>query len=100
MRDRQALRHSDAVSSYILEIKAVSVGDCAAVGFGVDESAREFVVALDLELAADLATALDHGQRPIVAVDHPLYPVRTHGGLRSVPAAGAGGWGGLEGSNP
>lgn len=100
MRERPDLRHSAAVSSYIVEIRAVTVGDCAAVGYGVDESAREFVVALDLDLAAEIATALDHGQRPIVAVEHPLYPARTQLRLRSVPAAHTDDWGGLRGSNP
>jgi hypothetical protein len=100
VRDRQDLRHIEAVSSYIVEIRAVTIGDCAAVGYGVDESAREFVVALDLALAAEISTALDHGQRPIVAVEHPLYPVRTDVRFRSVPAARVGDWGGLRGSNP
>ena len=100
MRDREDLRHSDAVSSYIVEIRAVTIGDCAAVGYGLDESAREFVVALDLDLAAEISMALDRGQRPIVAVEHPLYPVRTDPRLRSVPAARAGDWTGLRGSNP
>ena len=100
MRDRQNLRHSDAVSSYIVEIRAVTIGDCAAVGYGLDESAREFVVALDLDLAAEISLALDRGQRPIVAVEHPLYPVRTDLGFRSVPAAPTGEWSGLGGSNP
>lgn len=90
----------EPVSSYIVEIRAVTLGECAAVGYGVDESAREFVVALDLELAAEVATALDRGQRPIVAVERPLYPVRTDARFSSVPAARAGGWAGLRGSNP
>ena len=76
MHGDRDLRHSGVVSSYIVEIKAVTVGDGAAVGYGADEAGREFVVALDLILAAEIATALDDGKRPIVAVEHPLYPVR------------------------
>lgn len=100
MRDCAGVRHSDAVSSYIVEIRAVTIGDGAAVGYGVDESSREFVVALDMDLAAEISTALGHGQRPIVAVEHPLYPVRTDLRHRSVQAVRADRWGGLPGTNP
>lgn len=46
-------------------------------GYGVDEHGCEFAVALDVGLAADIVTALDDGQRPIVAVEKPLYPRAT-----------------------
>jgi hypothetical protein len=62
------------MSTYILEIRAVFLRGAGAVGYGVDEHGREFAVALDVGLAADIATALDDGQRPIVAVEQPLYP--------------------------
>ena len=62
------------MSAYIVEIKAVALRDQGAVGFGVDERGRHFAVSLDLGLAADIATALDHGRRPIVAVEKPLQP--------------------------
>jgi hypothetical protein len=55
--------------AYILEIKAVVLGGDGPVGYGVDDLGREFAVALDLRLAADVATALDDGRRPIVAVE-------------------------------
>ncbi|MGZ5369829.1 MAG: hypothetical protein ACXWXV_12540 [Aeromicrobium sp.] len=62
------------MSTYVLEIRAVFVRDAGAVGYGVDEHGREFAVALDVGLAADIAKAIDDGQRPIVAVEQPLYP--------------------------
>jgi hypothetical protein len=74
VRDSGVLRDIDNVSSYILEVTAVSVGDADAVGYGIDANGREFVIALDLSLAADIASALDLGRRPIVAVESPLYP--------------------------
>jgi hypothetical protein len=58
-----------AVSAYILEIKAVVLRGEGPVGYGVDDLGREFEVALDPSLAADIATALDDGRRPIVAVE-------------------------------
>jgi hypothetical protein len=65
------------MSIYILEIRAVFQHGAGAVGYGVDEHGREFAVALDVGLAADIVTALDDGQRPIVAVEKPLYPRAT-----------------------
>jgi hypothetical protein len=62
------------MSSYILEIRAVVRHGAGAVGYGVDEHGREFAVALDVGLAADIAKAIDDGQRPIVAVEQLLYP--------------------------
>jgi hypothetical protein len=66
------------VSAYILEIKAVVLRGEGPVGYGVDDLGREFEVALDPSLAADIATALDDGRRPIVAVERgrsiPLQP--------------------------
>lgn len=58
-----------AVSAYILEIKAVVLSHKGPVGYGVDDLGREFEVALDASLATDIATALDDGRRPIVAVE-------------------------------
>jgi hypothetical protein len=57
------------VSAYILEIKAVVLSHKGHVGYGVDDLGREFEVALDQTLAAAIATALDDGRRPIVAVE-------------------------------
>jgi hypothetical protein len=65
------------MSTYILEIRVVFLRGVGAVGYGVDAQGREFAVALDAGLAADIATALDDGQRPIVAVEQPLYPRET-----------------------
>jgi hypothetical protein len=65
------------MSTYIIEIRAVFVRGAGAVGYGVDEHDREFAVALDVGLAADIAKAIDDGQRPIVAVEQPLYPRAT-----------------------
>jgi hypothetical protein len=62
------------MSAYILEIKAVVLHGDGPVGYGMDEGGHEYAVALDVGLAADLAQALDEGERPIVAVDRPLYP--------------------------
>jgi hypothetical protein len=58
-----------AVSAYILEIRAVVLHGDGHVGYGVDDLGREFAVDLDPSLAADIATALDDGRRPIVAVE-------------------------------
>jgi hypothetical protein len=57
------------VSAYILEIKAVLLGGDGPVGYGIDDLGREFAVVLDRGLAAHVATALDGGRRPIVAVE-------------------------------
>ena len=62
------------MSVHILEIKFVALRGIGPVGYGVDEDGREFAVALDPALAADIATAIDCGRRPIVAVERPLYP--------------------------
>lgn len=62
------------MSAHILEIKVVVLHGDGPVGYGTDEGGHEYAVALDLGLAADLAQALDDGQRPIVAVEKPLYP--------------------------
>lgn len=62
------------MSVHILEIKFVVVRGNGAVGYGVDEDGREFSVAFDAGLAVDIATAIDCGRRPIVAVERPLYP--------------------------
>jgi hypothetical protein len=72
VRDHAAVGDDDRVSAYILEINAIFVRDTDAVGYGVDERGREFVVTLALGLAADIATALNSGRRPIVAVETPL----------------------------
>jgi hypothetical protein len=68
------------MSAYILEIKAVILHGDGPVGYGVDDLGRPFAVALDLGLAANVATALDDGRRPIVAVetDRPI-PIATPG---------------------
>lgn len=63
------------MSIYILEIRAVFQPGASAVGYGVDEHGREFAVALDVGLAADITTAIHDGQRPIVAVEQPMYPI-------------------------
>lgn len=57
------------MSAYILEIKAVVLRGDGPVGYGVDDLGRLFAVSLDLGLAANVATALDEGRRPIVAVE-------------------------------
>ena len=62
------------MSVHILEIKFVALRGVGAVGYGVDEDGREFAVALDPALAAEIATGIDCGRRPIVAVERPLYP--------------------------
>jgi hypothetical protein len=62
------------MSVHILEIRFVALRGSGAVGYGVDEDGREFAVALDASLATDIATAIDCGRRPIVAVEPPLYP--------------------------
>jgi hypothetical protein len=62
------------MSVHVLEIRFVVLRGIGAVGYGVDENDREFAVALDPGLAADIATAIDSGRRPIVAVERPLYP--------------------------
>lgn len=72
MRNHAAVVHHHAVSAYILEINAVLLRDTDAVGYGVDERGREFAVTLALGLAADIATALNGGRRPIVAAETPL----------------------------
>jgi hypothetical protein len=59
---------------HILEIKAVVVHGVASVGYGIDYGGNEYVVALDVSLAAEIAQALGEGKRPIVAVAKPLYP--------------------------
>ena len=58
------------MSAYILEIRAVVLSRKGPVGYGVDDLGREFEVALDAALATDIATALDDGRRPIVAVEN------------------------------
>ncbi len=63
---------SDAMGAYIVEIKAVFLRGDGPVGYGVDDLGRPFTVALDLGLATTVAAALDHGRRPIVAVEHGL----------------------------
>lgn len=64
------------MSVYILEIKAVFVRGDGPVGYGVDDLGREFTIALDRGVAADVATAIDKGRRPIVAVERgrPVLP--------------------------
>jgi hypothetical protein len=57
------------MSAYMLEIKAVVLRGDGPVGYGVDDLGRLFAVSLDLGLAANVATALDEGRRPIVAVE-------------------------------
>jgi hypothetical protein len=57
------------MSAYRLEIKAVVLRGDGPVGYGVDDLGRLFAVSLDLGLAANVATALDEGRRPIVAVE-------------------------------
>jgi hypothetical protein len=57
------------MSAYILEIKAVVLRGDGPVGYGVDDLGRLFAVSMDLGLAANVATALDEGRRPIVAVE-------------------------------
>ena len=76
VHDRRSVRDSGAVSAYILEIKAVLVRSDGPVGYGVDDLGREFAVPLDGDLALEVATALDDGRRPIVAVERgrPLTP--------------------------
>lgn len=61
------------MGTHILEIKAVSLRGTLAVGFGVDEWGRAFEIALDLGLAADIATALDDGQRPVVEIENAFH---------------------------
>ena len=72
------------MSAYILEIKAIVLRGEGPVGYGVDEAGRQFEVALDLGLAADIARALDEGQRPIVAVEG-IRGNRTDPAPRSLP---------------
>jgi hypothetical protein len=67
------------MSVHILEIKFVVLRGIGAVGYGVDEDGREFAVALDPALAAEIATGIDCGRRPIVAVERPLYPEEVPG---------------------
>jgi hypothetical protein len=74
VRDGAAIGEPLAMSVHILEIKFVALRGIGAVGYGVDEDGREFAVALDPALAAEVATGLDCGRRPIVAVERPLYP--------------------------
>jgi hypothetical protein len=69
-----AIGHPQGMSVHILEIKFVALRGIGAVGYGVDEDGREFAVALDPALAAEIATGIDCGRRPIVAVERPLYP--------------------------
>lgn len=75
MRNSAPIGDDHRVSAYILGIHAVLLGDADAVGFGVDERGRGFAVTLALGLAAEVATALKSGRRPIVAVETPLYPL-------------------------
>ncbi len=75
VRNSAPIGDDHRVSAYILGIHAVLLGDTAAVGYGVDERGRGFAVALALGLAAEVATALKSGRRPIVAVETPLYPL-------------------------
>ena len=77
VRQPCAVGECGAMSAYILEIKAVVLRGEGPVGYGVDEGGHEFAVALDSGLAADIAKAIDAGQRPIVAVETPLYPPTT-----------------------
>lgn len=74
MRGGASIGDARAMSVHILEIKFVALRGIGAVGYGVDEGGREFAVALDPVLAADIAAAIDCGRRPIVAVERPLYP--------------------------
>ena len=60
------------MSAYILEIKAVLARDDGPVAYGVDDLGRGFAIALDHDLAAEIATELDNGRRPIVAVESGL----------------------------
>jgi len=68
------------MSAYILEIKAVLVRGDGPVAYGVDDLGRGFAIALDHGLAAEIATALDNGQRPIVAVESGLLIPPASGG--------------------
>jgi hypothetical protein len=81
VRQPRVIGDCGAVSARILEIKAVILHGDGPVGYGVDDAGHEFAVALDLGLAADIAAAIDQGQRPIIAVEMPLYP-------RTNPASG------------
>ena len=64
------------MSAHILEIKAVLFHGDGPVGYGVDERGREYAVALDVDLATDIAKGLDAGRRPVIAVEKPLYPTK------------------------
>lgn len=75
MRNSDLVGDDDRVSAYILGINAVVLGDTDAVGYGVDERGRGFAVGMAPGLAAEVATALKSGRRPIVAVEAPLYPL-------------------------
>jgi len=66
---RGSVSDSGVMSAYMLEIKAVVLRGDGPVGYGVDDLGRLFAVSLDLGLAANVATALDEGRRPIVAVE-------------------------------
>lgn len=76
MRGHAPLGDYQPMSAYILEINAVLLRGTGAVGYGVDERGREFAVTLALDLAADIATALNYGRRPIVAAEAPRIRLR------------------------
>jgi hypothetical protein len=72
------------VSAYILEIRAVILGHRGHVGYGIDDLGREFEVALEPTLAAEISTALDRGRRPIVAVERGRSMAPPTRALRSI----------------
>jgi hypothetical protein len=74
VRASAAIGDPQGMSVHILEIKYVAQRGVGAVGYGIDEEGREFAVALDTALAAEIAAGIDCGRRPIVAVERPLYP--------------------------
>ena len=69
MRHHGVFGDCGGMSAYILEIQAVNLRDGGAVGYGIDDLGREFAVALDHSLATVVASSLDDGRRPIVAVE-------------------------------
>lgn len=77
------------MSAYILEIKAILVRSDGPVGYGVDNLGREFAIGLDRGLAADVATALDNGRRPIVAIERgrPIPPASSRASAGAMRAA-------------
>lgn len=84
MHERRFVGERIVVSAYILEIRSVTLSHRGHVGYGIDDLGREFEVALDPTLAAEISSALDRGRRPIVAVERGRSKAHPARALRSI----------------